>query len=186
MMLLVVLAASLLIPREAFQYQAELTREVRYAWGMDGPVAAMGAQIDQESHWREKVCSAYACGLSQFTPATAGWVSGLYAQLGKGSPLDPHWAIRAMVLYDQRLYDGIKTFNSACDRYLLSLSSYNGGDGWRISRQAHSMAPGDYFITSIINPGITAANQKQNQEYPIRIVYMLQPVYAAWGTKRVC
>ncbi len=174
------------IPRAALQYQAQLTREVRHEWGMDGPVAMSAAQIHQESGYNPNAKSPYASGLAQFTPGTATWISGLYPSLGKAAPLDPTWALRALVTYDRRLYDGVNTFDTSCDRWLFALSDYNGGSGWRISRQAHSMAPGDYAVTSEINPGITASNQRQNSEYPKRIVFMLQPAYATWGNKMVC
>jgi len=180
------IAHSAEVPRAALPYQAQLTREARYAFGMDGPVAMLGAQIHQASSYDPNAGSAFASGLAQFTPGTAAWLSGLYKDLGPAAPLDPGWAIRALVTYDKRLHDGVTTFNSDCDRWKFSLSDYNGGSGWRISRQAHSVAPGDYTVTSIINPGISKANQRQNSTYPVRIVYMLQPIYAAWGTKRVC
>lgn len=174
------------MPRAALQYQAQLTREARYAFGMDAPTAMFGAQIHQESGYDPTAKSAFASGLAQFTPGTAAWISGLYKDLGPAAPLDPTWALRALVTYDKRLHDGIHTFNSDCDRWLFSLSAYNGGDGWRISRQAHSTAPGNYAVTGKINPGISVANQRQNEDYPNRIVYVLQTTYIEWGTRRVC
>lgn len=186
MMSAIILTAALTIPREALQYQAALIREVRYAWGLDGPVAAMAGQIHQESGWRSDAKSPYAVGIAQFTPGTASWLSGLQKSLGSAAPLDAGWSIRAMVAYDQLLYKGVRTADTECDRWLYALSDYNGGSGWRISRQAHSATPGDYFLTSVINPGITKANQRQNEGYPVRIVLTLQPVYASWGTKQIC
>lgn len=180
------IAHSAEMPRAALQYQAQLVRESRFAFGMDGPVAMLGAQIHQESGYDPNARSAFASGLAQFTPGTAAWLSGLYRGLGPAAPLDPGWALRALVTYDKRLHDGIRTFNSDCDRWLFALSAYSGGDGWRIGRQAHSPNPGDYAVTGKINPGISDANQRQNENYGPRIVYTLQPIYIAWGTRRVC
>ena len=174
------------IPREALPYQAQLIREVRFQWGMDGPVAAMAGQLHQESGFRADARSPYALGIAQFTPGTAAWLAGLRTSLGPAAPLDPTWSIRAMVTYDKLLYDGVRIANTPCDRYLLSLSSYNGGDGWRISRQARSEDPGNWAVTSKINPGISAANQRQNASYPFLIIYKLQPVYKSWGGIMVC
>ncbi len=183
---MILVAVHIEMPRAALQYQAQLTRESRFAFGMDGPVAMFGAQIHQESGFDPNAKSAFASGLAQFTPGTAAWISGLYKNLGPSAPLDPTWALRALVTYDKRLHDGIRTADTECDHWLYALSDYNGGSGWRISRQAHSSAPGDYFTTSTINPGITAANQRQNEEYPVRIVFLLQPIYNGWGTRGVC
>lgn len=174
------------IPREALPYQAELIREARYAFGMDAPVALLAAQITQESGWKPGVCSVYACGLAQFTPGTAQWLSGINTSLGPAAPLDPHWALRALVTYDKRLHDGANPSASDCDRWQFGLSDYNGGSGWRIRRQKMSPQPEDYAITSAFNPGISKVNQQQNQAYPFRIVFHWQPVFVSWNGPLIC
>jgi soluble lytic murein transglycosylase-like protein len=174
------------IPRAALQYQAQLTREARFALGLDAPVAMFAGQIHQESAFDLNAKSPFASGLAQFTPGTATWLSGLYKSLGRAAPLDPGWALRALVTYDVRLHDGIRIANTECDRWLFSLSAYNGGDGWRISRQAHSDDPGSWDATGKINPGISAANQRQNETYGPKIVFALQPIYKGWGNAMVC
>ncbi len=174
------------IPREALTYQAELIREARFAFGMDAPIALFAGQITQESAWRPDVCSKYACGLAQFTPGTAKWISGINNQLNANDPLDPHWAIRALVTYDKMLHDGANPSNTDCDRWQFALSDYNGGTGWRIKRQKMSPQPGDFTITSAFNPGILKANQQQNQEYPFRIVFKHQPMFISWNGPLIC
>jgi len=180
------LSAELEIPREALQYRAQLTREARYAFGMDAPLALLPAQIHQESRFNPNAKSPFASGLAQFTPGTASWISGLYKSLGPAAPLDPTWAIRAMVTYDLHLHDGVRIADTECDTWLFALSDYNGGSGWRISRQAHSPKPGNWDVTGHLNPGISKANQRQNETYGPRIIFTLQPLYKEWTTTIVC
>jgi len=153
---------------------------------MDAPIAALAAQLAQESDFRADAKSPFASGLSQFTTATSIWISSLYPQLGSPAPLDPQWAIRAMILYDKRLHDGINPAVDECSRYSFALSDYNGGSGWRIKRQKMSPQPGVYAITSAFNPGISKANQQQNQDYPFRIIYHWQPIFVSWSGPMVC
>jgi hypothetical protein len=64
----------------------------------------------------------------------------------------------------------------------FSLSAYNGGLGWVNRRKAASARPGVCFdATCDINPGIHPANQRENREYPRRILLELEPRYAAVG-----
>jgi soluble lytic murein transglycosylase-like protein len=174
------------VPRAALHYQAQLTREARYAFGMDAPIAVLAGQVHQESAWNPNAKSPYASGLAQFTPGTATWISGINKSLGPAAPLDPAWALRAMVTYDKLLHDGEYRYDSECDRWLFSLSDYNGGNGWRISRQAHSSKPGSWAVTGYINPGISQQSQYENSSYGPRIIYTLQPIYEGWGTTTIC
>lgn len=173
------------IPRAALPYRAQLTREARYTFGMDAPIAMLAGQITQESNWDPNVRSRFASGLAQFTPDTAIWISGVY-KLGTAQPLDPTWALRAMLRYDQRLYQGAVPAETECDRYQMVLEDYNGGTRRRLDRQRLSPRPGNYAITSVINPGISAANQAENASYPVRIIYRWQPLYSSWTTRLVC
>lgn len=180
---LILLAASLAqaeVPRDAVRYQRDLTRNARMVWGLNAPVAAFAAQIHQESRWNAQARSRVgAAGLAQFMPATATWISGAY-RLGDAEPYNPAWAMRAMVTYDRHLFVGVKVYESGCDRFRYALSDYNGGAGRRAKRQALSPEPGNYESTSLINPGISRANQAENEQYPRRIVSH-QQIYTAWG-----
>jgi len=171
------------IPEQAKRYHRDLLREAKAVWGINAPIALFAGQIHQESRWREDARSrAGAVGLGQFMPATAKWISGAYPEeLGLYDYENPRWALRALVRYDRHLWERVRTYASDCDRFLFALSDYNGGSGWRMKRQRLSMSPGDFAPTSVINPGIRPANQKENQEYPLRIVYRWQPLYASWG-----
>lgn len=115
------------MPRAALRYQSQLTREARFTFGMDAPIPMLGSQIQQESGYDPNAKSAYASGLAQFTPQTADWISGVYKQLGPAAPLDPSWALRALVLYDKRLHDGTPPARDACNQWAFAMSAYNGG-----------------------------------------------------------
>ena len=66
--------ASAQVPPEAHRYRLTLVREAQRAWGLDAPVAALAAQVHQESGWRpDAVSRVGARGLAQFMPATTLW-----------------------------------------------------------------------------------------------------------------
>lgn len=173
------------IPRDALRYQRDLIGNARAVWGINAWISTFAGQVHQESTWKADARSRTgAAGLAQFMPRTSDWISGLYRdELGENQPLNPAWALRALVRYDKHLYDRVSRFETACDRIRFALADYNGGSGWRIKRQNASPRPGSFEDTSVINPGIAAANQRENEEYPRRIVFRWQPLYvkAGWG-----
>ncbi len=64
----------------------------------------------------------------------------------------------------------------------FALSAYNGGLGWVYKRQKQSAEPGRCFGgTCGLNPGITAASQRENAEYPDVILHRYEPLYRLWG-----
>lgn len=177
------------IPREALRYRAELTRNARAVWGLDAPVAACAAQIHQESGWRATASSPVgARGMAQFMPATAAWISKAYpGELGENAPMNPSWAIRALVTYDRYLWDRIAAA-SDCHRFAFSLSAYNGGLGWvqrdRALAANKGLPPGEWWDSvETVNAGRSPANHKENRGYPKRILRTLTPLYVAdgWG-----
>lgn len=170
------------IPSEARKHQRNLIREARAVWGLKAPVATFASQIHQESAWRPGAVSrAGAQGLAQFMPRTSEWMSGIYPELGPVNPFDPRWAIRAQVRYMRWLWN--RTDGADClERMAFALSAYNGGLGWVQRRKALSSSPGlCLFVTCAINPGISDANQRENEHYPRRILLELEPRYASWG-----
>jgi soluble lytic murein transglycosylase-like protein len=173
------------IPRDAWRYQRELIGNARAVFGLNAPSAMLAGQVHQESAWRADARSPVgASGLAQFMPLTASWISGLYrSELGENQPNNPAWALRAQSRYMRFLYDRNPRANTDCDKWLFSLSDYNGGAGWRMKRQAKSPDPGSYEATADINPGIHPANQRENAHYPRVIVGRWQPIYmaAGWG-----
>lgn len=169
-------------PAEAQRYQLTLKREAQLVWGLDAPVATFAAQIHQESRWNPEARSPVgAQGLAQFMPATSHWIGGLYASLGDRAPMNPTWAIRALVTYDKWLADRIKADNE-CERAAFMLSAYNGGLGWVYKRQKRSQTPGLCLqATCLINPGVHPASQRENQHYPEVILRRWEPLFEAWG-----
>jgi soluble lytic murein transglycosylase-like protein len=172
------------IPRAAQLYQLTLKREAQRVWGLDAPVATFAAQIHQESRWNASARSPVgALGLTQFMPATARWIGSTDAALANPAPLNPTWAIRALVSYDHWLAARIKAADD-CQRMAFALSAYNGGLGWVYKRQQRSATPGVCLgSTCEINPGITAASQAENAHYPQVILHRFEPLYVAarWG-----
>lgn len=169
-------------PAAAQRYEGLLKRNAQMMWGLQAPVATFAAQIHQESRWRPDAKSPVGAeGLAQFMPTTADWIGGVYADLGERTPRNPTWAIRALVSYDRWLWDRI-TADDACQRMAYTLSAYNGGLGWVYKRQRLSATPGVCLsATCQINPGVSAASQRENAHYPVVIIQQHQPLYAHWG-----
>ena len=177
------------IPRAATTHRLALKREAQRVWGLDAPTASFAAQIHQESRWRENARSPVgAQGLAQFMPATAQWIGGFDTTLKPTQPFSAAWSLRALVVYDKWLYDRVRGVDE-CNRMAFAMAAYNGGLGWVNKRKARSPQPGVCFgVTCAINPGITAANQRENQHYPEVILKRYEPLYAnTWGWGRgVC
>ncbi|CAM4197394.1 transglycosylase SLT domain-containing protein [Bordetella pseudohinzii] len=176
------------VPQAALKHRSELTRNARTLVGMDAPVPMFAAQIHQESRWRSNARSPVgAQGMAQFMPATAEWIAGLFPALASNDPYNPSWAMRALVTYDLWLYERIRAA-SACQRWAFALSAYNGGLGWvnRDKKLASSkgLDPLVWFgSVEQVNAGRSAANWRENRDYPKRILYHHQPTYiqAGWG-----
>jgi soluble lytic murein transglycosylase-like protein len=180
------------IPLKAAQHKLALRREAHRIWGLDAPVATFAAQIHQESRWRPDAASPVgARGLAQFMPATARWISDMRptgdTSLAGADMSNPTWALRALVTYDQWLWQRV-TADTPCERMAYTLSAYNGGLGWVYKRQAIAKRQGTdpglcFKATCAINPGIHPANQAENQHYPQVILLRFEPLYATagWG-----
>ncbi|HEY1772413.1 MAG TPA: transglycosylase SLT domain-containing protein [Gammaproteobacteria bacterium] len=173
------------VPEAAHRYHRELVGQARQVWGMDAPVAAFGAQIQQESGWNPAAHSSVAAGLAEFTPATAAWISGAYPdRLGGADPYNPGWAIRALTIYDFKLW-GNTAGASPCDHMAFVLSAYNGGLGWVYRDQAlaksHGADPARWFDAVALFTARAPAAARENRGYPQRILLVLQPSYVAWG-----
>jgi len=171
------------IPVQANDHRRDLTRLSRSVWGMDAPISTLAAQIHQESGWRAGAVSRVgAQGLSQFMPATA---AGLARDFGdRPNPFDPRWSMLYQNRYMKQLYGRVEHAIDHCERFAFALSAYNGGMRWVQRRQSMSKLPQFcLFQTCDINPGITAANQKENSDYPKKIIFRLTPIYhaAGWG-----
>jgi soluble lytic murein transglycosylase-like protein len=180
------------IPRAADQHKAALIRTARAVWGMDAPIAVFAAQIHTESRWNAQAKSHVgAQGLAQFMPATAAWLPTYAPETGEPMPYNPGWAIRALVTYDLYLWRQIGARGAASDkeRMAMALSAYNGGLGWinRDKRLASGkgLDPLRWFEhVETVNAGRSAANWRENRNYPRLILLDRQRTYegAGWGS----
>lgn len=178
------------VPRAALKYKRDLIRNARYVWGLDAPVAVLAAQIHQESGWNQNAKSAFANGLTQFTPATAEWISGAYPKyLSENNPLSPKWALRAQSIYVKQLYDTSDAATS-CDQIWKALWKYNGGAGWvaRDERLAAKHGANVRIAKEVepFNAGRNPAMFKENRDYSRAILLKWQPIYTVWGGEIKC
>lgn len=171
------------IPFLAYKLRPTVIREVRYHWSMSEPTSTFHAQIHQEGRWVTDAKSPVgARGLAQFMPATSDWISKIYPkELGSNQPLDPRWAIRAMVIYDKWLYDRI----SSDEKWEMTLSSYNGGLGNLYKDQTLTEQNGLNKRKWWGNVELYSKRSKgafvENRGYPRRILKVLKPVYEMRG-----
>lgn len=180
------------VPHEAQRYRQDLTRQARLVWGLDAPVALLGAQVHQESAWRRYAISpAGAEGLAQFMPATAEWMQDLDIHLAGADAFNPTWAFRAVARYDHWLYTRLKA-STPCDKWAMVLAAYNGGLGWVLKDKTLAAASGAsrwqwWGHVERFNAGRSQANFRENRHYPRRILLTLTPRYAnaGWG-QTVC
>ncbi len=175
------------IPRAAEIHKRTLIRTAHAGWGLDAPIATFAAQVHQESRWRPDVTSpAGAQGLAQFMPATAQWMSDIYpATLGPAEPYNPGWAMRAMVAYDQWLYQRVRAINE-CHRWAMTLAAYNGGLGWVFRDRDMALASGASQLVWFdeiepFNAGRSGANFRENRHYVRIILLRWEPLYSHWG-----
>lgn len=177
------------IPRDAEQYRRTLVRAAHAEWGLDAPIATLAAQVHQESAWRANARSQVgAQGLAQFMPTTSAWMAQLYPNtLGANQPFNPGWALRALVTYDRWLSQRIQA-RGPCEKWAFVLSAYNGGLGWvqKDTRQASAKGADKLAWFDSVerhNAGRSAANFRENRNYPRAILLRWEPLYGAagWG-----
>ncbi len=164
-------------PRAALKYRADLVRSVRLVWGLDGPVATMAGQVQQESAWQPDARSAYAHGLAQFTPDTAEWIAGMDEALAGADTGNPVWALRALARYDRWLWERVPDRGNACVQWTQTLRGYNGGLGY-VQREARTGKPCEAF-----RAGWAC---RENLAYPRQILTRWQPLYLSWGSGVRC
>ncbi|EPE8323927.1 transglycosylase SLT domain-containing protein [Escherichia albertii] len=173
-------------PQASLAWRNELIRTAREVWGLNAPVADFAGQLHQESAWQPMVRSPVgAQGMAQFMPATATWISQLYPQLHENKPYNPTWAIRALVQYDQHLWNNISAKND-CQRMAFTLSAYNGGQGWinrdkKLATTKGLNAAIWFGHVEQVNAGRSATNWRENRHYPRMILYQHAARYLLWG-----
>ena len=178
--------ASQQVSRSAMAHRAELTRSAHAAWGLNAPIPAFAAQIQQESAWSATAVSGVgAQGMAQFMPATAKW----WCEINNLSTVDcqpknPRWAMRALVGYDLWLYQRVWGLNEY-DRMWATLRAYNGGLGWW-QREAQ-LAQNRKLATRTQIDAMCGKHKRhishchENLNYPKRILELYQPRFASWG-----
>lgn len=172
------------VPAKAASYRAELTRAAHSQWGLDAPIAALAAQIHQESGWRaDAVSRVGAAGMAQFMPATAAWwckLNGLSP--AQCQPTNPTWALRALAGYDKYLWDRVPARFNARDRMWVTLRGYNGGLGhWQAEARYAADNTRQAIDAACGRARRHISHCAENLGYPQRILLQLQPRYAAWG-----
>ncbi len=174
------------VPANALHYRSDLLRAAHNQWGLDAPVAALAAQVHQESAWNPMAVSRVgAAGLAQFMPATAQW----WCQLNKLSkadcqPTNPSWALRALVGYDRYLFERTPERFNTHDRMHVALRAYNGGLGhWLAEAKATGLPQPtvDQVAEACGKARRHPSHCPENLGYPQRILRKLQPLYASWG-----
>jgi len=179
------------IPTDSVRYRMQLERAAGERWGLNAPTARIAAQIQQESGWNPSARSIYAQGLSQFTPSTAHWLPTICPQIGAPDPWDADWTIRAVVCYDGWLHDRAPGA-TPCDRWALTLSAYNGGEGARdreIALAYHARDEPPVWFSQVARfKSRSDAAWRENRDYVRRILLVLEPAYLAadWPGSRVC
>lgn len=181
------------VPIAAQQHKAVLIRSAHALWGLDAPVATFAAQVHQESLWRSDARSpAGAQGIAQFMPSTSLWIAQINPNtLAHAEPFNPAWALRAMVVYDKNLFQQNQA-SHACEQWAMTLSAYNGGQGWVNRDRKLALASGANGLAWFnhverFNAGRSSSNFKENRNYPRAILLRWEPLYVAnnWG-KGVC
>ena len=171
------------VPRAAKAYQRDLTRAAHSVWGMDAPLSALAAQLQQESAYNpEAVSWVGARGLAQMMPATAAGLARQYPELAPVREFDPRWALLAQSRLMHDLYRASFPAASNCQAYAFATASYNQGPGWTKRQRAAAVDSARYFDSAeLVNPGKTAANYRETHRYVRRILLTLEPKYVQAG-----
>lgn len=178
--LLMTTVAAAQIPAKAKPYKATLRAEIRRQWGVNPPVdanAILAGTIHQESAWNPRAESPLAQGITQFTPSTWSWITGLDPTIAQlGDVWNPNAAIRAAAYYHRYLWRRIEA-RTEQDIWCGVLSSYNGGEGWY--RRDRRIAQSEEWFGKIehVNAGRSAANFAENRNYVARIWWRWRPLY---------
>lgn len=188
--------AQVRVPVVATTYRLAIERESARYFGLQAQPARLAAQIHQESGWNPRAASAYAQGLTQFTPATAAWLPTVCPAVGEPDPWDPQWSLRAQACYMAWLHNRVTPYRYAgamteCTRWVYAFRAYNGGEGMlnreRLAAQRAGADANDWKAVEGYRVRAAWAH-KENIGYPRRILLVLEPAYlnAGWSGKAVC
>lgn len=165
------------------KFRAPLTREAQFVFGLNAPVPALAAQIEQESGWCPSVTAwDNGRGLAQFMDGTKDQVVKLFPELTSGAdPYNPLWAIRALVRYDHWISQRMKG-EDLCQLWGATLKGYNAGPGFPMQAQRASPRPGVWFgVTEHTPTKQSPRNFEYSRMYPRWILLKRQGHYRTWG-----
>jgi hypothetical protein len=188
--------ADFAIPAGAVRYRVYLMQAWQYHFAMAEDPAIGFGQVHQESRFDcSAVSSGGSVGCAQFRPATAAEVNQwIPAQVRatcpvvSGCPLDPKWALTAMVEYDFHLWNGVSKVATPRERWGFTLSAYNGGGAVTGAERAacarsRDCDPARYFhnVERYCGSfGRSEASCRENREYPHVILDTWAPGYHRW------
>jgi len=169
------------------QYRRTIIREMEEYWGTVADIALAGSQVAQESACRADAQSRFAAGLTQFTPGTAADVLRwhLHELRGCAYPFDARCAIRAMALYDLRLYHASRWAADRRNRQAVMLAKYNGGPGWvereRTEARRRGYSDTHWFGHIELVCWRAAWACRENREYPVLVLDHWRPAFIRAG-----
>jgi soluble lytic murein transglycosylase-like protein len=174
------------IPREALAYRTNFIRIWRFYFGLAQSPSVGFGQVHQESRWKTTAKSKFACGIAQFTPATAAQFAKILpaevqaqCPTNMGCPTDPNWALNALSLYDYRLHRDLTWAATNDDRWRLALAGYNGGAHWLLRER--KKANNSTRWLDIANACLRSVDAcKENRGYPVVIMEKWRPLYKTW------
>jgi hypothetical protein len=189
-------SASSIPPPGAVRYRRILMQAWQYHFAFAEDPAIGFGQVHQESRFD---CSAVSpsgsAGCAQFMPGTAAWINNLIPAAVRatcpsrsGCPMDPLWALTAMVEYDWRLWGANKWAANNRERWAFALAAYNGGGavtgGERTACQSNSGCSHTRYFDHVErfcgSTGRSAASCRENRLYPRIILDRWTPAYRAW------
>lgn len=187
--------AAMAIPPGAYKYHALLMQAWQYHFQFREPEVGF-AQVHQESRFD---CTAVSrqgsLGCAQFMPMTAKWINDIIPAAiratcpsSSGCPMDPRWALTALVEYDFLLWQRGAWAANRRERWAFTLASYNGGTAVTgAERKACSASQGcnptryfDHVERFCGAAGRSAAACGENRNYPRTILDRWAPMYKTW------
>lgn len=189
-------ASAAIPPPGAVRYRRLLMQAWQYHFGLAEDPAIGFGQVHQESRFDCGVVSPKgSAGCAQFMPATAEWINSLIPAAVRatcpsrsGCPMDPRWALTALVEYDWRLWGAHTWAANKRERWAFSLAEYNGGSAVNIGeraacRNSPGCNPAHYFDHVERFCGATGRSPlacRENRHYPRIILDQWAPAYRAW------
>lgn len=166
------------LPAGYYKHGRECAKIQQRVYGLAYWSSLLLAQIHQESWWRADVCSPYACGLTQFTPATQ---RAIERQIGvSGSIFKPeHGCLLQGHLMRELARDAGPRFDGFVAQWSAAFRTYNGSPAsfWR----EHTLC--DRPRSTVAMEGCCVRRRafcRENVEYPGRI-FRLWPLYLTAG-----